>query len=140
MKKANTDSHGSVLTRTLACVALLSAALVSGAGGCAGGGEGDRCNPDLSHNDCNNGLTCQQPPQCPENYCCPSTGTSSNPKCQPGCTPGGVQALCATDPTAAACVMDAGAVTDAGPDAAAMDGESADSGGANADTGRPDTP
>jgi hypothetical protein len=142
MKTANranathANGHGSVLTRTLACLALLSAAAVFSAG-CDGGQEGDRCNPDLSHNDCNAGLTCQQPPECPENYCCPATGTSNNPNCQPGCTPGGVPALCATDPTAAACVMDAEAVTDAGPDAAGMDTGIADTG--VSDTGVVDT-
>jgi hypothetical protein len=105
--------HG---TRAIARVCVLVAVFASSVAlvGCNQGQEGDRCNPDLSHNECDKGLTCQQPPQCPENYCCPASGESSNPNCQAGCTPGGVAALCATDPAASACV-DSG--TDAGADA-----------------------
>jgi hypothetical protein len=63
------------------------------AGGClppdaGGGGEGDRCNPSLSHNECGGSLVCTQPTDCPENYCCPTSG-SSNPLCQAGCAGGG---------------------------------------------------
>ena len=61
--------------------ALASAFFLLGAG-CDGGREGDRCNPDLSHNDCNEPLTCQQPATCAENYCCPVNASSStNPYC-----------------------------------------------------------
>jgi hypothetical protein len=50
--------------------------------GCDGSREGDRCNPDLSHNDCHAGLTCQQPATCVESYCCPDPAKSSaNPFC-----------------------------------------------------------
>ncbi len=50
--------------------------------GCDGGREGDRCNPDLSHNDCNDGLTCVVPSTCVENYCCPTpSSASTNPYC-----------------------------------------------------------
>jgi hypothetical protein len=50
--------------------------------GCDQGKEGDRCNPDLSHDECNSGLTCQQPSTCAENYCCPTpASSSSNPYC-----------------------------------------------------------
>jgi hypothetical protein len=62
--------------------------------GCNESQEGDRCNPDLSHDECNAGLSCQQPVDCPENYCCPTSGTSSNPNCQPGCN-GGQASICA---------------------------------------------
>jgi hypothetical protein len=62
--------------------------------GCNESQEGDRCNPDLSHDECNAGLSCQQPVDCPENYCCPISGTSSNPNCQPGCN-GGQASICA---------------------------------------------
>jgi hypothetical protein len=49
---------------------------------CDGGNEGDRCNPDLSHNDCSAGLTCQTPSTCVENYCCPADpSTSTNNYC-----------------------------------------------------------
>lgn len=44
---------------------------------CDGGNEGDRCNPDLSHDDCSAGLTCQTPSTCVENYCCPSDPSKS---------------------------------------------------------------
>ena len=56
-------------------------------GGCDQGNEGDRCNPDLSHNECNSGLVCSgpgtsQPLACVENYCCPDpASSSSNPYC-----------------------------------------------------------
>jgi hypothetical protein len=44
--------------------------------------EGDRCNPNLSHDDYNAGLTCQQPSTCVENYCCPNPASAStNPFC-----------------------------------------------------------
>jgi hypothetical protein len=71
--------------RPLARVLLL-ASTIAGisiiANGCDGGGEGDRCNPNLSHNDCGEGLTCMQPATCVESYCCPSDpSTSSNPFC-----------------------------------------------------------
>jgi hypothetical protein len=66
-------------------VAVLAASLA----GCDTGNEGDRCNPDLSHNECNSGLVCTQPTDCPENYCCPTDVTSSsNSYCQPGCAGG----------------------------------------------------
>ncbi len=67
--------------------------------GCDQGQEGDRCNPSLSHDECNTGLSCQQPPSCPENYCCPITGTSTDPNCQPGCN-GGDIAICNATPDA----------------------------------------
>lgn len=59
--------------------------------GCDGGREGERCNPDLSHDECDDGLTCQQPSTCVENYCCPTPASgSSNPYCNgKGCPNGG---------------------------------------------------
>jgi hypothetical protein len=80
--------------------------------GCSEAQEGDRCNPDLSHNDCNSGLICtvasQGPPTtgeqfspnapCAETYCCPASGDSTNPNCQPGCN-GGAASICAADPS-----------------------------------------
>ncbi|HEY3818252.1 MAG TPA: hypothetical protein VGL81_13825 [Polyangiaceae bacterium] len=62
--------------------------------GCNVGNEGERCNPNLSHDECGTGLTCTQPKDCPENYCCPTAGTSSNAFCQPGCN-GGQASICA---------------------------------------------
>jgi len=74
--------------------------------GCNQGAEGDRCNPALdstnpmyNEDECGAGLSCQQPMFCPENYCCPTTGTSANPSCQPGCN-GGAAAGCAAGVTA----------------------------------------
>ena len=71
-------SHMSVISRVLAAgvVVVLSA--------CAGGNEGERCNPNVPANEseCNAGLTCQQPLPCVENYCCPATlSSSSDPHC-----------------------------------------------------------
>jgi hypothetical protein len=62
--------------------------------GCQQGAEGDYCNPDLSHNECNSGLVCMSPALCPESYCCPAdlTGATS-PYCAEGCN-GGAQAIC----------------------------------------------
>jgi hypothetical protein len=73
---------------------VLTGVLALGASGCSTGAEGDRCNPDLSHDECNGGLSCQQPVDCPENYCCPTSGTSTNPFCQKGCN-GGQASICA---------------------------------------------
>lgn len=73
-------------------VVLVSAALL--VTGCNQGAEGDRCNPDLSHDECNSGLRCTQPVNCPENYCCPISGQSDDPYCQPGCN-GGQASICA---------------------------------------------
>jgi hypothetical protein len=80
---------------------------------CEQGAEGDRCNPDLSHDECDNGLACTQPVNCPENYCCPTSGPSSDPNCQPGCN-GGLAAICAADPDASACQVDSGPTLDGG--------------------------
>jgi hypothetical protein len=77
-------------------VALLAlvGTLALGGGGCNVGNEGERCNPSLSHNECGAGLSCQQPKDCPENYCCPTSGTSGNAYCQTGCN-GGQASICA---------------------------------------------
>ena len=64
---------------TVSVLVALSALVVAA---CDSGGEGDRCNPDLSHDECGDGLSCQQPGTCVESYCCPSDlATSSNPYC-----------------------------------------------------------
>jgi hypothetical protein len=78
---------------------------------CEQGAEGDRCNPDLSHDECNAGLTCQQPLPCVENYCCPvDRSTSTNPYCL------GLPSACPTDDAGEDAGTDAGA--DAGVNAA----------------------
>ncbi|HSY23629.1 MAG TPA: hypothetical protein VK841_15990 [Polyangiaceae bacterium] len=62
--------------------ALASVALFLLVIACDGGREGDRCIPELSHNDCNSGLICTIPSTCAEAYCCPpDPSTSSNPYC-----------------------------------------------------------
>jgi hypothetical protein len=96
----------------------LAAALMSTAAGCTlnewgGGGEGDRCNPLLSHDECGSGLQCTQPAFCPENYCCPANGTSSNPVCQPGCN-GGAASICTVDMDPDACAFARGTTPEAG--------------------------
>jgi len=120
--------------------------------------EGSRCNPDLApgEGDCVSGLSCTQPPLCPENYCCPvdSSGNSTkslNPFCQTGCS-GGAASICnagvddagecafacANDPldlaTPSIC-----AVSDAGP--GQVDGAGGDSGvgAGGADSGAADS-
>jgi hypothetical protein len=130
--------------------------------------EGSRCNPDLApgEGDCVSGLSCTQPPLCPENYCCPvdSSGNptpSSNPFCQTGCS-GGAASMCnvgADDngECAFACANDPSdladpsicAIPDAGPgpvdgagDDSGVDAGGADSGGVDsgvADSGAADS-
>lgn len=97
------------------CLCGLAASLVLVALACNQGSEGDRCNPVTAangHDECGSGLKCTQPPQCPENYCCPTNGTSSNPFCQPGCNGGAASACAAGD-------VDACAPTEAGAGAPA---------------------
>jgi hypothetical protein len=84
----------SLRSRITALFLTAASALVLGGAGCQQGQEGDRCNPSLSHDECGAGLSCQQPVDCPENYCCPKSGASSNPYCQPGCA-GGQASICA---------------------------------------------
>jgi hypothetical protein len=79
---------------TISCFVIACALVIGGAGGCEIGQEGERCNPDLSHDECGAGLACTQPVDCPESYCCPTSGNSSNPYCQPGCS-GGQASICA---------------------------------------------
>ncbi len=105
--------------RTGALLCALAVGMAAIATGCDTGHEGERCNPSLSHDECGSGLSCQQPTDCPESYCCPTDGTSSNPYCQPGCA-GGQESICAAGgdadcPPAASDAGDAGG--DSGGDA-----------------------
>ena len=102
-------------SRIGAALVALTLALVGG-GGCNVGNEGERCNPNLSHDECNAGLTCQRPLNCPENYCCPTSGTSSNAYCQAGCN-GGQASICAAGGDAECSELDDGG--DASDDAPA---------------------
>lgn len=136
--------------RLVGCLAALVGGLTLTWTGCSGVGEGDRCNPLRTSDECGSGLFCSGSPLglaaahpidfCPDNYCCPANVTASDsPNCQPGCN-GGAADLCAADAgdTAAcafaSCVADAsdpstcvGATAaapaaEAGPEAAAPDG------------------
>jgi hypothetical protein len=74
-------THVSHFVRAAALAAFALGAFVL-TNGCDGGREGDRCNPNLSHDDCGSGLACIQPSGCAENYCCPADPSkSSNPYC-----------------------------------------------------------
>ena len=135
-----------------ALVALLGVgALVLAA--CSQGSEGDRCNPNLNagNPECNGGLTCMQPPLCPEAYCCPTSGKSSNPNCQPGCNGGAASACnagdvdacafaCANDPsdlTNASSSCSSSTPTEAGPEASPDAAGEAGAEDAGADTSHP---
>lgn len=65
-------------------VAMATVALFGPISACNEGAEGDRCNPDLSHDECGAGLTCQTPSDpktgatCGESYCCPTPASSSS--------------------------------------------------------------
>ena len=79
----------------LACVAAALALLA-----CKGGEEGDRCNPKLSHDECNTGLSCQQPGTCVESYCCPANlSSSTNPFCHGDLCPPPLDAGAPPSPT-----------------------------------------
>ena len=116
-------------------VALAAVVALTGVG-CNQGAEGDRCNPDLSagHDECGSGLRCTQPVDCPENYCCPTSGQSSNPYCQPGCN-GGLASICAADPSFDACAADAAPESAAGDGGADSAGSAEASGGGDAGPG-----
>jgi hypothetical protein len=73
---------------------LLHIVLLPLALGCNVGNEGERCNPSLTHDECSAGLSCLQPVDCPESYCCPTTRVSRDPFCQAGCN-GGRGSICA---------------------------------------------
>jgi len=87
MKSTFIGNRISLAARAASFVALAGMIVALG-NGCDGGREGERCNPALSHNDCDNGLTCQQPSTCAENYCCPADPTTStNPYCNGAACP-----------------------------------------------------
>ena len=84
MKNERKSKTRSIGVRVVSlCALLVGVALVSVA--CHEGAEGDRCNPAAAANgedECNSGLTCQQPFTCAENYCCPADlSSSTNPFC-----------------------------------------------------------
>jgi hypothetical protein len=104
-------------------------ALVTASVGCDTGGQGERCNPSLSHNECGSGLACNSTiTDCPEAYCCPTDPTKVTSNfCQPGCAGGAfsiITASCSTSSPNPLCACFAGAVplipsnvqVDAGPE------------------------
>ena len=118
-----------------ALVALLGVgALVLAA--CSQGSEGDRCNPNLNagNPECNSGLTCMQPPLCPEAYCCPTLADgglapSASAWCQTGCN-GGAASICnsGADAEAAcefACTADPGDLSSSNASACSTSGSDA---------------
>jgi hypothetical protein len=66
--------------------AVLSTLAFVGNGCDVNGSEGDTCNPLVQQNECNSGLQCTQT-TCTYAYCCPISGTSSNPNCNFGGCP-----------------------------------------------------
>lgn len=108
------------------CLAGLAVSLVLAALACNQGSEGDRCNPDLAagHDECGSGLKCTIPTDCPEAYCCPTDGKSSNPVCQPGCNGGAASACNAgdIDACAFACSKDPGDLSNPDAQCGAGDG------------------
>jgi hypothetical protein len=92
----------------LCCVA----GFVECAFGACSVGEGDACNPDLSHDECNAGLVCTTPANCANAYCCPASGMSTNGNCAACPTDAGVDAAPAAD----------SATADAHPDTSVADG------------------
>jgi hypothetical protein len=97
------------------CMIVASGLYLLTTNGCNQGAEGDRCNPNLTssspmynESECGSGLTCTQPMFCPESYCCPASGASSNPNCQPGCN-GGAVAGCTAGVQADCDFLDGGA-------------------------------
>jgi hypothetical protein len=129
-------THRSFFARSVAALLALGAGLVVAGSGCnVSLNEGDRCNAALSHNECSDGLSCTQPAYCPETYCCPVNGTSSNPFCQAGCN-GGAAAICTADMTQ----VDACVLAGMGPEAGGDDSGGSDgSGGDGATEGAADS-
>ncbi len=117
MKSSKVAKYQTFLSHIGQVVVALGAVLTIAATGCDQGGEGARCVASLSHSDCNDGLTCTQPPSCPETYCCPATVTgTTNAYCQPGCAGGdqAIAAACAVNPAGLGCP--APSVPDGGSD------------------------
>jgi hypothetical protein len=75
------DSNWQSLVAGLVALGAVSVALVMLGGGCdTGGNEGDRCNPLVQQDECDDGLHCQAA-TCSESYCCPTERTSADPRC-----------------------------------------------------------
>ena len=74
-------THWQTLVSRLVVLGGVGAAVLAFAGGCeTGGNKGDRCNPLVQRDECDNGLHCQAA-TCSESYCCPTHGASTDPHC-----------------------------------------------------------
>jgi hypothetical protein len=121
--KSSALANRSFLAHASTVMVTLTLGLFAVGTGCVGGGDGDRCNPLLSHDECNDGLTCVQPSTCVESYCCPSDPSkSTSPFCRgdPGACPA---------PEAGA---DASGAGDASTDGGGADGDGAVESGTDA--------
>lgn len=70
----------SLLTWLGAGTALLTLFVAVGSGCDTGGDEGDRCNPLVERDECDEGLHCTAA-TCSESYCCPTDHSSTDPHC-----------------------------------------------------------
>ena len=59
---------------------LFFSALCASSFGCSVG-EGERCNPDRTTDECASGLACTTPADCVISVCCPTSGKSTDPGC-----------------------------------------------------------
>jgi hypothetical protein len=159
--KFSMSANGIHLVRLGAVVAAVAGLIAASAVGCDTGNQGDRCNPNLSHNECGGGLVCltaqTMPPlvDCPEAYCCPSDLSQATSNfCQPGCAGGAfsiITASCSTSSPNPLCACFAGASpllpsniqVDAGPEcecfATDPDPIAHCMGASGGDSGSPDT-
>ena len=118
MKSVSSNWHS--LITGLVVLGAVGVALVAVAAGCdTGGNEGDRCNPLVQQDECDNGLHCQAA-TCSESYCCPTNRTSTDPHCNAvGCPDTDAGEAGATE---GGSETGADAAADVEPEAAASDG------------------
>jgi hypothetical protein len=146
MKISTFEKGIPMLPRVGACLAAIVGALILGAA-CNQAGEGDRCNPLRSSDECGSGLVCSGNPVglsaahpiafCPENYCCPVNVTpSDNPYCQPGCN-GGAASICAAEGADAAACAFASCAADAANPATCTGTSEEDAGASDASDASP---
>jgi len=117
-------SNRRFVLRVLALMASVATLVFVGDACKPGGKEGDACNPLVlrEEENCNSGLTCK-PATCSTSYCCPKTGTSSDPNCNAeGCPDPDAGADSAADAgDAAEDVTDGGLPVEAATDDASTD-------------------
>src|SRR5262249_37920198 len=93
-------SNRASLVARFGAVALVAGAirlLILGEGCDIGTSEGEVCNPLVLRDECANGLSCHQF-SCSQAFCCPTSGTSTDPHCAgDGCPSGDAGAEAGTD-------------------------------------------